>query len=131
MPGGLEPAGLLRRVGAIIVDWFASMLVVRLVFSSLPYPGNEFALATLLVFFAEVTLFTWLTGSSFGQRLFGIAVIREGGGRLGLPSFALRTLLICLVIPAVVYDSEGRGLQDKAVGSQVVLRRSIPRASSE
>ena len=130
MPGGLEPAGLLRRVGAILVDWLASMLVVRLIFSSLPYPGNEFALATLIVFFAEVTLFTWLTGSSFGQRIFGIAVIREGGGRLGLPSFALRTLLICLVIPAVVYDSAGRGLQDKAVGSRVVIRKSIPKAAT-
>jgi uncharacterized RDD family membrane protein YckC len=117
-------------VGAIMVDWLASMLVVRLIFSSLPYPGNEFALATLIVFFAEVTLFTWLTGSSFGQRIFGIAVIREGGGRLGLPSFALRTLLICLVIPAVVYDSAGRGLQDKAVGSRVVIRKSIPKAST-
>ncbi len=130
LPGGLEPAGLLRRVGAILVDWLASMLVVRLIFSSLPYPGNEFALATLIVFFAEVTLFTWLTGSSFGQRIFGIAVIREGGGRLGLLSFALRTLLICLVIPAVVYDSAGRGLQDKAVGSRVVIRKSIPKAST-
>lgn len=124
----LEPASLLRRVGAIIVDWIASMLVVGLVFSSLPYPGNEFALATLAVFFVEVTLFTWFTGSSFGQRLFGIAVVRQGGGRLRLPAFALRTLLICLVIPAVVYDSDGRGLQDKAVGSRVVLRRSIPQS---
>ena len=29
-------------------------------------------------------------------------------------------ILICLVIPAVVYDSDGRGLQDRAAGSIVV-----------
>ena len=122
-----ERAGLGRRVGAIVIDWLASMLVARLVFPSLPFPGNESALATLGVFFLEVTLFTWLIGASFGQRLLGIAVIRRQGGRLGLPAVALRTLLICLVIPALVYDSEGRGLQDRAAGSVVVLRSSLPR----
>ena len=120
-----ERAGLGRRLAAIVIDWGASMLVARLVFPGLPYPGNESALATLGVFFAEVTLFTWLIGASFGQRLLGIAVIRQQGGRLGLPATALRTLLICLVIPALVYDSEGRGLQDRAAGSVVVRRASL------
>jgi hypothetical protein len=32
----------------------------------------------------------------------------------------LRTLLILLVIPAVVYDNEGRGLHDRIVGSAVM-----------
>jgi hypothetical protein len=32
----------------------------------------------------------------------------------------LLTLLLCLVIPAVVMDSDGRGLHDRAVGSIVV-----------
>lgn len=119
------PAGLGRRLLAIIIDWIASLLVVRLVFPELPYPGNESALAILGVFYLEVTLFTWLIGSSFGQRITGVAVIKVGGGRLGLPAIALRTLLICLVIPAVVYDSEGRGLQDRASGSRAVLRASV------
>jgi len=119
------PAGLGRRVVAILIDWVASLLVVRLIFPDVAYPGNESALAILGVFYLEVTLFTWLIGSSFGQRITGIAIIRVGGGRLGLPAVALRTFLICLVIPAVVYDSEGRGLQDRASGSRAVLRASV------
>jgi hypothetical protein len=32
----------------------------------------------------------------------------------------LRTLLILLVIPALVMDSDGRGLHDRIVGSRVI-----------
>jgi len=35
----------------------------------------------------------------------------------------LRTLLICLVIPAVIWDRDGRGLQDRAAGTVVVKAR--------
>ena len=119
------PAGLGRRVLAILIDWVASLLVVRLLFPGMEYPGNDSAVAILGVFYLEVTLFTWLIGSSFGQRIVGIAVIREAGGRLGLPAIALRTFLICLVIPALVYDSQSRGLQDRAAGSRVVQRSSV------
>ena len=32
----------------------------------------------------------------------------------------LRTVLICLVIPPLVWDSDGRGLHDRAVNTVVV-----------
>jgi hypothetical protein len=50
-------------------------------------------------------------------------VLTVYGGRLSLWRVALRTLLICLVIPAVVYDSDGRGLHDRIVGSRVFRTR--------
>ena len=34
----------------------------------------------------------------------------------------LRTLLLCLAVPALVWDRQYRGLHDKAVGSAVVQR---------
>jgi hypothetical protein len=40
--------------------------------------------------------------------------------RLGLVGAALRTVLICIVIPPVIWDSDGRGLHDRAVDSLVV-----------
>ena len=52
-------------------------------------------------------------------------MVTDGGQRLGLWRTIVRTVLICLVIPALVYDSQGRGIQDLAVGSRVVLRRSV------
>ena len=97
------------------------MLVASVVFPGLrPWDGNA-SFPILLVFFVEVTIFTWFFASSFGQRLVRVEVVDMAGVRLSLWRIALRTLLICLVIPAVVIDSQGRGLHDRAVGS-VALR---------
>ena len=83
----------------------------------------ESSFSTLAVFFVEVTLLTWLVQGSFGQLLVGLRVVSVTGGRLSLWRAALRTALVCLVIPAVIYDDDGRGLQDRAVGSVCVRQR--------
>jgi uncharacterized RDD family membrane protein YckC len=124
---GAEPSSLLRRVGAIAIDWLASIIVARIILPGAEYGSSASALATLAVFAVEVIVLTWLTGSSFGQRLVGIVVVGPGGQRLSLWRCIIRTLLICLVIPALVYDSKRRGLQDLAVGSLVLVRRTVPR----
>jgi len=124
-PSGLQVARLGRRVLALFIDWFASLLLVRLLFSQLPYGSLESTSATLAVFAAEVIVLTWLIGCSFGQRIMGIRVVRTDGGRLDLWRVVLRTLLICLVIPAVVYDADGRGLHDRAVGSIAIRVHAI------
>lgn len=118
-------AGFGRRIGAILIDWIASTLVALVWLGAGSYATQEFSLTTLGIFFGEITLLTWLTGGSFGQRVTGIRVVSVDGGRVSLPRLALRTALICLVIPAVVYDSDGRGLQDRAARS-IVVRRSQP-----
>ena len=70
-----------------------------------------------------VTVLTWLGGASMGQRLLGLRVVRLGGRPIGLPRAFLRTLLVCLVVPAVVWDRDGRGMHDKLAGTaQLRLR---------
>jgi uncharacterized RDD family membrane protein YckC len=55
------------------------------------------------------------------MRLLGLRVVRLGaGGRLGLLRAILRFALLCLLIPAVITDRDGRGLHDKAAGTAVV-----------
>ena len=116
-----EVAGFGRRLVAIGLDWLLSIGISLLLFRDVAYGSQESSVAILLIFAAEVILLTWLISASFGQRIMGITVVRADGSRLGLGRVALRTLLICLVIPAVVYDEYGRGLHDRAVGS-VALR---------
>lgn len=114
-PGSMAGTG--RRVVALFIDWFASILVARLLVGE-PQTSLE-SFSTLGVFFVEVTLLTWLSGASFGQRVMGLRVV--GLNRpLGFTGAAIRTLLICLVIPPLIWDSDGRGLHDKAVGTVVV-----------
>jgi len=120
-PGSV--AGFGRRVAAIVLDWLACLLLVRLFLPRIEYGTPDSSLVTLGFFLAELTLFTWLVGASFGQRLLGLAVVRlDGGGRLGPFGALLRSLAICLVIPAVVWDRDGRGLHDRSVGTVVVRR---------
>ncbi len=126
LPG--EVAGLGRRVAAIALDWFASILLSRVIFGQLTYGSPESSFAILMIFIAEVVIFTWLMSASFGQRLLGVSVVRMDGGRLALWRVFVRTLLICLIIPAVVYDNTGRGLHDRAVGSVAIrARRPVQR----
>ena len=113
-----------RRAVAIALDWLVALFLARLIPGAV-YGSGDYALATLSIFAFEIILLTWLTGSSFGQRIMGIAVVSEAGGRLALWRIVVRTALICIVIPALVYDSQKRGLQDLAVGSRVVMRTSI------
>jgi uncharacterized RDD family membrane protein YckC len=77
----------------------------------------------LFVFFVAVSAFTWLTGASVGQRLLRIQIVLLSGQPLGFLRTLLRTALLCLVIPAVIYDRDGRGLHDKAVGTVAVRTR--------
>ncbi|MCB0915566.1 MAG: RDD family protein [Actinobacteria bacterium] len=117
-PGSVAPMG--RRVVALIVDWLASMLVARLLFGG---DGQDLSLETLAVFALMTMVLLSFGGASFGQRLMGLRVVSVTGGAVSIPRVVLRTLLLCLVVPAVVWDRDQRGLHDQAAKSVVVRVR--------
>jgi uncharacterized RDD family membrane protein YckC len=47
-------------------------------------------------------------------------VVRLDGRPPGLWRAALRTALLLLLVPALVWDRDGRGLHDKAAGTVLV-----------
>ena len=114
-PGSMATTG--RRVVALFIDWIAALLISRALVGTPETTLESFA--TLGIFALEVTVLTWLWGSSFGQRLVGIRVVGRSR-RLGLIAALLRTALICIVIPPVIWDADGRGLHDRAVDSVVI-----------
>lgn len=120
---GSQAAGLGRRAVALGLDWLLAIGISRVAMSDVPYGSPDSSLGILGIFAGQVILLTWLTSASFGQRIMGLRVQRLWGGRLSLWRVTIRTLLICLVIPAVVIDGNGRGLQDRAVSSVVIRRR--------
>jgi uncharacterized RDD family membrane protein YckC len=74
------------------------------------------------VLFVVTSLLVGLLGTSLGHRLLGVRVARlDGRTVVGIPKAMLRSLLLCLVIPAVIYDKDRRGLHDLAAGTIVVL----------
>jgi uncharacterized RDD family membrane protein YckC len=103
-----------RRILALIIDWAASTLVTVGIIGPGSYVENpDSGWIVMGVFAVEVTLLTALTGASFGQLLTGVRVLSTSGRPLNLLMALARTLLICVVIPPLVFKSEtGRGLHD-------------------
>ena len=110
-----------RRILALAVDWFAAILVTNLILPDMVYGDEDFAAATLAIFALEVTLLTATTGSSFGYKIFGLRLISVSTAPLNFLKILARTALLCLVIPAMIWDRDGRGLHDKIIGS-IVMR---------
>lgn len=120
-PGSV--AGLGRRIAAFFLDYFASMAVAHLIGQDMDPLSNQFRVLTLEIMFAQIVLLTALTGSSFGQRLLGMQVSRLDLTRADVLRVIARTLMIFMVIPAVIWDRDTRGLHDKALGTVVVRTR--------
>ena len=120
-PGSV--AGWGRRVLALVLDWTLSLLVASVIRTAGLWEGSGAReWAPLAVFAAEAIVLTTLSGGSAGQLLVGVAVRRTSGAPLDAARALLRTLLICLVIPPVIYNRDQQGLHDLAVDSIAVRR---------
>lgn len=98
-----------------MIDWAIALLI-----SNFAFGGNSWA--TLAVFAIEQILLIGTLGCSIGHRAMGIHVVRAGGGAPGPLAALVRSVLLCLVVPAVIFDPDQRGLHDKAMNT-LLLRR--------
>jgi uncharacterized RDD family membrane protein YckC len=116
-------AGWGRRFLALLVDWIASLLVAAVVVGPrvLSSKGWE-AWVPMLVFLVEATVLTALAGGSFGQRVLRLAVVRSDRRPVSLLAALLRTAMVCVVVPPLIYDRDQRGLHDLATGTVAVRR---------
>ena len=102
-----------RRIGALCLDYGAAYLISG-------FFGWD-PLAILAIFAAIQIVFIPTLQGSPGHRIFGLRLVRADGAWAGLWRPVLRTLLLILVIPAVIWDPDQRGLHDKAAGT-ILLR---------
>lgn len=112
-PGSIAP--LSRRVGALATDWIAVVLLSAAFFDYAWW-------STLAIFFVIQAVFILTMAGSPGHRLWGMRVIRQGGGWAGVWRPLLRALLTTLVIPVAVWDENHRGLHDVLAGTVLVRR---------
>jgi uncharacterized RDD family membrane protein YckC len=110
-PGSV--AGYGRRLAALAIDWWASLLIAR----GLLGLDSAWAFAILA---AEYIALVPTIGTTLGMRFLGIRVLGLFSGLPRWPAVVVRTALLLLVLPAVVYDRDGRGLHDRAAGTVVV-----------
>jgi uncharacterized RDD family membrane protein YckC len=121
-PGSLGRFG--RRLVGVVIDWTVCQLIAY-AFLDVPLPFTEVATsrdtAVLLAIFAiENLLLVSTIGSTLGHRVVGLRV-QSTDARTARPFQAVvRTVLLCLFIPAMVWDRDGRGLHDRAAGTVIV-----------
>ncbi|GII55411.1 RDD family protein [Planotetraspora thailandica] len=115
-PGSV--AGFGRRIAAVLVDWL--VCTVAIARGLLHAEGQSQGWVGLGVFAAEYVLLVGTLGFTLGMRIFGVRVATLQGGRPGLLSVLIRTFLLCLAVPALIWDRDRRGLHDRAAGTVVV-----------
>jgi uncharacterized RDD family membrane protein YckC len=110
-PGSIARLG--RRIGGIAIDWACAVLISIAFFAYDP-------LATSIVFVVVQSVFIPTIGGSPGHRLLGMRVQRATGGWPGLWRPLVRSVLLVLVIPAVIWNADNRGVHDMAAGTVLV-----------
>lgn len=59
-------------------------------------------------------------GGSVGHKLLGLHIVPIAGGWVGLWRPLVRTVLLMIVVPVLVWDSDQRGFHDKIAGTVLV-----------
>lgn len=119
-----------RRLIAVFIDWIACTFIA-LALLGVPWGGltGSQTLLPLGVFFLENLLLVSSAGLTLGHGLLGMRVHRAEALRAGQPGMpghragAIRALLLCLLIPALIIDRHGRGLHDRAAGTLLLRSR--------
>ena len=112
-PGSIARPG--RRIGALAVDCGLCLLIA---YGLITQSYNEAAqILAPLIMFALMVLTVGSVGFTPGKRLFGLRVLALDTGRVSPWRAALRTVLLFLAIPALIWDRDGRGLHDRLAGT--------------
>jgi uncharacterized RDD family membrane protein YckC len=108
-PGSIAGPG--RRLGALVVDWALCLLIAYgLITDGYGQATSNWA---LLIFFALSVLTVGTLGFTPGKRIFGLRVVEVGTGRVNPLRVLFRSVLLCVAIPALIWDRDGRGLHDR------------------
>ncbi|TCC33593.1 RDD family protein [Kribbella sindirgiensis] len=117
-----------RRLLALLIDWLIAGLIASVVMGRPMWAGgSDFGVMHSALFAATTGILTGFAGGSIGHRICDLRVLPVRDGKTftappGLLAGILRALLVSLLIPAVIFDRDRRGLHDLAARTIVVRR---------
>ena len=104
-----------RRILALLIDFAFCYVIYFAFFYENPW-------ASSVIFLVEQVVLMATLGGGLGHLLLGMRVVRLDGSYAGWWRPIVRTVLLILVIPAVIWDSDQRGLHDVFSGTVLVKR---------
>ncbi|QEE61335.1 RDD family protein [Salinibacterium sp. dk2585] len=102
-----------RRIAALAID-FAIAAILWAAF----FPNEQWA--STLIFVGMQILFIPLLSGGIGHLCVGLRVVTLNGTWVGVLRPIIRTLLLALLVPALIWDADQRGLHDKLAGTVLV-----------
>ncbi|MEU4835717.1 RDD family protein [Streptosporangium sp. NPDC023615] len=116
--GSGSVAGFGRRIAALLIDWLICTWAITRGLLGIDPTRQGWVPVTILAI--EYLLLVGTMGMTFGMRLLKIRVAALGGGQPGFVAVLARTFLLCLAVPALIWDRDQRGLHDRAANTVVV-----------
>ncbi|GLX92539.1 RDD family protein [Herbidospora sp. NBRC 101105] len=110
-----------RRLGALFIDWLICAWAISQ--GLLRLTGTDAALVTIGILALEYVLLVGTMGMTFGMRLLNIRVATLDGGQPSPKAVLIRTVLLILAVPALIFDKDQRGLHDRAAGTVVLKEK--------
>ncbi|GAA5046813.1 putative RDD family membrane protein YckC [Thermocatellispora tengchongensis] len=111
-------AGWGRRIGAIVIDWLICTWAIAQ--GLLGFSTADAGWVSLGILALEYVLLVGTIGMTFGMRLMNFRIASLDGGRPNLVQVLVRTFLLILAVPALIFDRDQRGLHDRAAGTVAV-----------
>jgi uncharacterized RDD family membrane protein YckC len=118
-----------RRLLGITIDWLAAYAI------SLGFLAGDGTFlersrgiggSVLMVMALEYLILVSLGGSSFGHRVVGLKVVRFSDGGAATPlQVLIRTVLLVLIVTAITFDENGRGINERLSNTVLVSRKSF------
>jgi uncharacterized RDD family membrane protein YckC len=117
-------AGFGRRLAGVTVDWLLAYVLTLAVLGLDALGGTTIGWWVLAVWFVLTVIPTAFFGMTPGMVAVGIRVARvDMAATVGFRAI-LRTVLLGLVLPPVIRDSDGRGWHDRATQTIVIRSRA-------
>jgi hypothetical protein len=112
-----------RRIAALFLDWLIAYGLAALAMTAGLVSMATLSTAVLVIWLVLGAVSVRLFGFSPGQFALGLWVVpTDGRLHVGFGRALVRSVLIALVIPPLITDTDLRGLQDRITTTAVVRR---------
>jgi len=111
-----------RRMLGVLIDWLLCAAIAKGFFDG----GQRWAAPYVapVIFFAQYLFFSTLGGATPGHRIVGLKIVRFSDGQMPTPIQALiRTSLLVIVLTAITFDQNGRGINERLSNTVLVKTR--------
>jgi uncharacterized RDD family membrane protein YckC len=111
-----------RRMLGLLIDWALCYFITWGFFAE---PGTgAFTPIVYFLYLGQYLFFTILGGATPGHRFVGLRIVRFSDGQLPTPKQALiRTALLAIVVTAITFDENGRGINERFSGTVLIRKR--------